>query len=726
MIPDVFLSIIHSNDKQGRRKEQTNEMQKKKMPYKFKKSNRTHNKQISHSDAANHSKDAICGGDISLDYCDRHSYKNILKIDENTSTTSQTMSNRATSSVTAFKHTSDCQRNIKSCTIKLDACAVQNWYMLNREETMGNNQNTLHNIKSSSANTLQTNKVILNEIHNTVVPQLISIDDGNLVETLEHKRIKPCSVVLCDNTIKRWDVSKSKKNVNDSIVTINKSNISHLTFNDISKTASRCNANVDDVMTFGMQKDERNLMKDSFVKMERLDIEKLVKKKNIVFNEKKQHMISSTPIGKCVRPSTYSVLLSPININVRDTVNLNYVNCKENSTTIVKESIPATVFPNKFSDRRDSIHSLITSECKIDAADMQEQQTQVLLSFEELSINTNFAVKTVAVSFDEDIHMAPTEKYNAEYNSVETGLPNLLNISAETDRSQSLFGDMTYNHNNHSTKDTVGNNVEKKYFAERALECKSAKADVTQNEELVTDNVAYIRKESESQGKHSTEISTMEVVCENSKDEITNENSKHSFLNKSHDDTNAVNVRVLLTQLQDPIRVTERRMQYPKWHLSVSNSFESSNSRVTIPINTVADRHSNVPSRTNNFQHSKNAVNSSLDYFELFNDVAQRYINDTNMRVEKSVFLKPGKSWTRSLSILNNINAGSNLDELSVGKGKKWRHSVRDILDMQKQGNSSFIFFINSFSNSLLIDTKMCVNMLSILYNTVLCKLLKL
>lgn len=60
---------------------------------------------------------------------------------------------------------------------------------------------------------------------------------------------------------------------------------------------------------------------------------------------------------------------------------------------------------------------------------------------------------------------------------------------------------------------------------------------------------------------------------------------------------------------------------------------------------------------------------------------------------KQSLFLKPGKEWTRSLSILNNIQNGLDLELLSAGKGKNWRNSVQSILNMQQESKNVNILF---------------------------------
>ncbi|KAG5346810.1 HASP kinase, partial [Acromyrmex charruanus] len=340
-------------------------------------------------------------------------------------------------------------------------------------------------------------------------------------------------------------------------------------------------------------------------------------KKNI----SKPNIFSSTPFSKRVKPSL--VVLSPIKSNIYNKSHWS----QEGSLITTEEDISDINQKNS--------HSLFTisEDFKLKSTDVQEQQTQILLS--QKSQTTDSVVKNEVMSYKNDVH-AVTQKYDTECD-VKTEIPYLLNMSIY--QSRSLFDDTTYN-----------NNMQKNKFQE--------------NHDI-------------------TDINIIEAIHESLKDKTVNIN-KDSLFDKSQDNIN-MDARVLLTRLHDPIRIG-RRMQYPKWHLSMSNISDSVNNEAVQSNNevhyiTIDKDLSNIQS-AHNFEHSKNA-NLSRDHFESF--MTQPY-SDTNEQMNQSVFLKPGKYWARSLSILNNINDESNLDKLSIGKGKKWRYSVRNILDMQKQG----------------------------------------
>lgn len=543
------------------------------------------------------------------------------------------------------------------------------------------------------------------------------------MENAAHKDIKPSSVVLYD--IFKNCKEKDKKSIVSSTDAVNKTDTLHLVFgHNLSNTVFPYDINIDNTIS---DRDENNacLIKESFINMERLKREKLVEKKVTDLDKKEKYVISSTPIGKHIRSSAYSIVLSPIQ-NIR-ALNSRY----ENSTgLIVEENIPIDIFP----EQKDSVRLSITSEChKSNITDMEEQQAQILLPSQKLSMATDLA-KVETKSFNKDVHSILIQSYNAK-SDIKMELPHSLNISAGTDRSRSLFGDTIHN-SDHLTKEIIGNNVEKKCIMD-ALENKSPKISCTavslhlstdsnlkQKKELLVNNIytdissacitshkipspikkeisedlndiGYLRQGYKGQEKRNTKMSPIEIICKSSKNETVNDSEDSSF-SKSQDtlSINIIDNYALFTKLQNTTKIT-KRIQYSRWHPSVSSTSKSLN-RSTLSNNEVlhyiaADDCSNIPSITNNLDHSKNAINSSLDYFKSHDDATQRHSNETNIPARRSVFLKPGKCWARSLSILSNMNPESDLDKLCTGKGRKWRHSVRDILDMQKQGNACIV-----------------------------------
>ncbi|TGZ38628.1 putative serine/threonine-protein kinase haspin-like protein [Temnothorax longispinosus] len=680
-------------------KRQVNKIQKKKMLKDEFKSSRVCNGQVSHlnSNTMDNLKEASYKNGISHDNNYKHLHQNALKI--NKRITLQNKSIRTSDSITDFKQIANYQQIIKPCFVKLNTCAVQN-YTLNREEIAENKQDILHSVKCLYTDTLQTDKDVSKT--QNIISRSVSTeynDFGNF----KHKSVKQCSVAICDNIVKDWYVLKSKRNMKNTINISDKSNILHLVFHNSSEIIPNCNKSIE-FAPYDTKK-----IKNSFVKVERLKIEEFIKKNGTVSNKKKQNLASSTPIGKQVKPSTNLINFSPINSNIYDKLHWSH----ECSLVTTKENISNI-------DRKDS-RSLMSECYKLDPAEIQEQQTQVLLS-QKSQMSTDSALKNEITSYKDNTHTV-TQKYETKCN---VEIPYSLNVSAaSTNQSRSLFDDTAYNH---LAKGTNKDNIKERCFSD-ALACKFAKiskADSSvdlclEQKQLLSDNeqadassryipskVCITFRDLDNDMHMRQRINAVETVHENLKDE-TVDISKHSVLGKSQD--NMVDA-CPFTRLQDPIRIG-RRIQYPKWHLSMSNISNRIGRRIQYPkwhlsMSNISNSLNNEATQSNNeifccvatdkdfsnvqlaynsersAERSKNVINSSFDHSESFNCATQ--YNSTNKQIEKSVFLKPGKYWARSLSILNNINNGSDLDKLSIGKGKKWRHSVRNILDMQKRG----------------------------------------
>lgn len=690
------MFLIICNNKQGQ-KRQPHKKQKK-VQNKFK-SSRIYNRQISHinSNDMDNSKNTLYQNDISCNNNHENLHQNILKIDKTIATQIELI--RTNNSSADYKHMANYQQIIKPCFVKLNVRTVQD-YILNRKKLAENKRTVPHKRKFLYTDTLQTNKNI-SKMQNTI-SQSISTEYNDFGGS-KHMPVKQCSVTLCDN-VKDWYVLKNKKNMKNTTNIRDKSNISHLVFHNSSEIAPNCNKKIE-LALYDTKKDRKDLLKDGFVEVERLKIREFLKENGTVFNEKEQNIICSTPINKRIKPSTCLMIYSPINSNIYDKLHWS-------QECLSKENISN-------SERKNSCSLIMMSDCyKLDPIDIQKQHTQLLLSSKKSQMSKDSAINKVT-PYKDDI-LAVTQKYETECN-VETGIPYSLNISTiNNDQSRSLFGDTTYNY---SAKNTVGDDTEKNFL--NVLSCKFVKIDtVDSSVDLCLKQKQLLSEQADASSRHispskvhvtfrdldtvhmrqkyeenySTEINTIKVVHENLKDETVNI-SKHSLLDKNQD--NIVDARVLLTRLQDPIRIG-RRIRYPKWHLSMSNISNSLNNEATQSNNEIfryvtTDKVSNIQSTAYNSEHSKNIINSSLDHSS-FNGMTQPH-NDINKEIEKSVFLKPGKYWARSLSILNNINDRSNLEKLSIGKGKKWRHSVRDILDMQKQGN--FLYY-NYNNNNIL------------------------
>lgn len=186
----------------------------------------------------------------------------------------------------------------------------------------------------------------------------------------------------------------------------------------------------------------------------------------------------------------------------------------------------------------------------------------------------------------------------------------------------------------------------------------------------------YVKPFKQYQINSQEEIMDAETV-------IYDKNDKNNIVTKAVN-TSEINSKESLKQLKDSVKITQRRKKYQNWgwRLSDISENESRNFNENEIIN---DDDEVIPKEA-----EKNANISSISNNSLIEQ----------SQPEQHLFLKPGKSWARSLSILNNIHSQTDVDRFSVGKGKKWRHSVISILDMQNKGNIKFKYsFISLYYN---------------------------
>ncbi|XP_011254943.1 uncharacterized protein LOC105250493 isoform X2 [Camponotus floridanus] len=587
-----------------------------------KRASRTCNKQTSHENSDTNLEDMK--NDTSYNNNNKHLYKRVSKIKN----ISQTEWNKTNSPIAAFKYASKCQQNIKPCFVELDACTVQK-YVVDHGKIMGAKQDTLHDIKCTG--TSRAKRDISKEYND--ISQPISSEYNNIIERFKHLSIKQCFVALRDIDIVKNRLSRTEKSINDSVDTKNKSNKSHLIpYN------SSASFNSAKLVPYNTKREswEEKLIKDSVVKVEKLKVQEFIKKDSMVFTGRERDIISSTPISKYVKSHACSTSFSPIN-NTRDTLYPIY------KYSNVRKDISDIVLPN----RNNSPSLIMPSKCDSDIVDVHEQSTQVLLSSWKMQTRDSLKIGA-SLSSEENIHTLPTQKYNVKSDVIREAPARSLNISSIADTDPSLFSD----------------------YSSKNIECQVQKIHSTNTS--TCDKIAHTTDSFVDLGLERKRINT------NTEDEIVNNDKSSSF---SEDQDVNINNTVFLARLQDSLKITGRRTRYSKWLSNQLSSFKSSideaesNSEIfRCEIDEIRD----IPSEICNFECSTNAMKKSLDFTQL--------LDDENKRVEKSVFLKPGKYWARSLSILHRINDGSNLDKLSLGKGKRWRHSVKDILDMQKQG----------------------------------------
>ncbi|KAK0166725.1 hypothetical protein PV327_004214 [Microctonus hyperodae] len=196
---------------------------------------------------------------------------------------------------------------------------------------------------------------------------------------------------------------------------------------------------------------------------------------------------------------------------------------------------------------------------------------------------------------------------------------------------------------------------------------------------------------SNSPEKNNSNNSSSDIV----EDKIINSENEIK-IDEQINTTNILEPFVLLTRLNDPVKITHRRDKYSNWDNQLGTIIESFEQRSSISLPEVKLSLDKINVNDNkNSPEEIQSIKKIPRYLSNYNDDGEIVCNKTlDSKESKIVFLKPGKLWARSLSILNHINNNNDIDTLSIGKGKKWRQSVKNILDMQsKSGLQSCVRF---------------------------------
>ncbi|KAK0078944.1 hypothetical protein PV325_001915 [Microctonus aethiopoides] len=204
-------------------------------------------------------------------------------------------------------------------------------------------------------------------------------------------------------------------------------------------------------------------------------------------------------------------------------------------------------------------------------------------------------------------------------------------------------------------------------------------------------------KNTNSETNSSLDIAEDKIInCEN-----------ETKIDKQINITNPSEPFVLLTRLDDPVKITHRRDKYANWNDQLCTIIESFEQRSSISLPECKlsldkidlNKNKNSPGEIEKINKIPRHLSRRTRFSNYNND--QQIIHNKSLDSEenKIVFLKPGKSWARSLSILNHINNNDDFETLSLGKGKKWRQSVKSILDMQSQGGLQSCIKFNECDN---------------------------
>ncbi|XP_014209661.2 uncharacterized protein LOC106640222, partial [Copidosoma floridanum] len=143
-------------------------------------------------------------------------------------------------------------------------------------------------------------------------------------------------------------------------------------------------------------------------------------------------------------------------------------------------------------------------------------------------------------------------------------------------------------------------------------------------------------------------------------------------------DGSELELRANLLKMKGFVKVTQRRVVRKR----LDKSLEAIAENVAEP--SFGDTNESKTSRIKSLGTKISVTNKHSDEKALTND---EYDNNIKSLENRAVFLKSGKSWARSLSIINNFHNKQHLDELAIGRGKSWTQSIQTILNMQPDGN---------------------------------------
>ncbi|XP_076376964.1 haspin isoform X2 [Megalopta genalis] len=471
-------------------------------------------------------------------------------------------------------------------------------------------------------------------------------------------------------------------------------------------------------------------IRDCFVKIEKVETFSFIKPLSRS-TRKFGNAFSSTPIGKPVRPSTHIIALSPIPITYSENVN-KLVSHTDNSLVTVSNTnlVPSGNMQTNTNvcEHFDTLQQFVTEETKkllfIDQKDksdcnkcsleeLEGSQTNNIMPSVGSICNSNYKQDCIIQDTSEQCYdikkaMSPSKVKDKDLLNVPSLLTTEeiitnsvpkknLNFSIDAERSRSLFGN-TNEDNGRSLSNVSSKNSFVKVSTSNLMLHESYKklnkaiypvAKIDKTSTLNTCDTEIKNKVEERSCDilpaielHKINISVDAEDCKSKTKEIDAKNNNISIsketkdLGSSDNKLSANNSIVILTQLHDSFRITRRRKQYCKQELDLTDILEDySNShgskRTRVSVQKVREI-----KRTNLIRKTLKSLGT----------VPETSIVNISEKIEKPIYLKPGKSWTRSLSILNTIQDESDLEKLSIGKGKQWRQSVIEILNMQKKG----------------------------------------
>lgn len=440
------------------------------------------------------------------------------------------------------------------------------------------------------------------------------------------------------------------------------------------------------------------------------------------FRKKYENVFSSTPNGTPVRSSAHLISLSPIPVKyfekLKDSTMLSSnISFNENNEILLKSKLisddlcKGTNIIKKYKDEHKTSSYLANTSNfskynfdQFENIDKRDIDSLIKLSYSEDCDQKEFLTKRDSV---QNVLRNRIEKNNISNKSVLTEEyktsnvkidKHILRFSNDANMSRSLFDDT-----NGSIQTPLGNDIgvndivkisinnlvinEKSTVLNNERHSDFVKLNKTSTANISTDKKVTFNKSQEELPATSVPIKL--TKSDSSSDDKNNDianvdgkilSSRDSVLSINHSSVDSSRKcgesHVILKQLQNSIRVTKRK-KYTKWDLDLVSIAEDSDNSTELKKKQIHLEKTNT----------KRETILSRKELSVLENITEECTNNAHRVVGEPVYLKPGKSWTRSLSILHNLQTEINLDKLSVGKGKKWRYSVQDILNMQTQGN---------------------------------------
>ncbi|CAD1468461.1 unnamed protein product, partial [Heterotrigona itama] len=422
--------------------------------------------------------------------------------------------------------------------------------------------------------------------------------------------------------------------------------------------------------------------------------------------KKNENIFSSTPNGKLFKLSTCIIPLSPISIEylekLRDPTMSNNTSTNENNEILLDSKLinndlyKRSNMIEKAKEKLKLSNYLVNTSNQLENVDKKDTDSLIKFNYNDNEICDQKELLTRR-NLVPIIPTSEIQQNNTLYKSVLREEHKISNMEKRSLRFSSNASSCSLFSDNESIPIPLCNNTE----VDDVVEISSSNLIVSEKSTLLknerhsdfvelnkkssnvnTDKKVIFNKTQEELSAISISINLMKSdslsdnIYNKNNDKIgdKNDDDKNSALNTKYSfvdtDRKYSDFHVSLEKLQDPIRVSKRK-KYTKWDLDLMTIAEDCNN-----IKNKKERHSEKINNDRQTIVQQNKLSVVENIIE----------QSTNNAMEKPVYLKPGKSWLRSLSILNNIQTQFNLDKLSIGKGKKWRHSVQDVLNMQKQG----------------------------------------